>query len=974
MLQRPHNTLIQEPSFPKDVHPALTQNGPVQEAKKLFQVDPSIVDPQMDEAVSLGTTILAVSFKDGVILAADSRTSSGSYVVNRCSNKLTKLTKKIYCCRSGSAADTQSLAEITSNYLERYEIDVGAPAGVPTAATLFQKLCYMNKWNISAGIIVAGYDTLNGGCVYSIPSGGSCVKLDYALGGSGSIFLYSFFDNNYKPGMTKDECLRFCQKAVAHAYSRDGSSGGLVRTIVLSAGEPEDMTVPWTKAPYLMQQMCDVFYFPTIMLSLKKNFGYCRLKQPRNNAQATYFIQLSTLFFPYFVISHKMSGRIQNSFRNGLIQQYVRLPPRSFTEACEAPVNMWSGAIPLRQMQVRKNGVLTRVVRKTYEHPKEINPPQLHFNDIDSVYCLGNHELVRFFPEGLGGKVMQLMPPGHPRGFLYRKESHLLNCFIDKLQFWQNKREAIKTLTNNRPGFILDGPTGCGKSALLCQAVHYARSRGLMTVYIPNAKSWTHGEWCWPSTILPGFFDAPDAAREFLKHFAIANRQILKSWRLIRTPKDLPTEPGESAPKNLLDLCEWGHRAVAPASIDRQSVCLKFFFDEISAEQERPIVFVVDGWNLLSHNTHFRFPHPDFFRNLSSFNDGTSDVDLYPQEFPRIPSSRLSIARGLNKIILSKEPNKFFIVGTTRDFKPFDGVAGFPDVENDRFASSLDEYTPYDAEKDSFFHPISVQNFTEYEFRAFLRFVINSGELAGLGWGPMWHHSSDFERKLYKIGFLSDRNPQRVIDHYHQELVWKFEYQRCGIQTNKSLTLRRASRRNKEALYASSFPMHCKIRIEITSCALLRIVLRSYALCNLFSHVFPFFLVEKDHSLRTESVDKMARTGKRHQSVVQRNFDSLKAFYGVPPMPTSDRVAHPPFYMGAYSRRGVMGSYHIVGAPREQLTFDAMRTYAPATSAKPVVDLFLEVAALVSVYYDTLDHDRFIDCHFLFAFFDGPDS
>ncbi|RHW71861.1 proteasome beta-1 subunit [Trypanosoma brucei equiperdum] len=112
----------------------------------------------------------------------------------------------------------------------------------------------MNKWNITAGIIVAGYDPLNGGSVYSIPTGGACVKLDYALGGSGSVFLYSFFDANYKPGMTKEECIRFCQRAVAHAYSRDGSSGGLIRTIALHQGEPEDVTVPWTMTPYCMEK------------------------------------------------------------------------------------------------------------------------------------------------------------------------------------------------------------------------------------------------------------------------------------------------------------------------------------------------------------------------------------------------------------------------------------------------------------------------------------------------------------------------------------------------------------------------------------------------------------------------------------------------------------------------------------------------------------------------------------------------
>jgi 20S proteasome alpha/beta subunit len=38
--------------------------------------------------VSMGTTILAVSYKGGVILGADSRTSTGSYIANRVADKV----------------------------------------------------------------------------------------------------------------------------------------------------------------------------------------------------------------------------------------------------------------------------------------------------------------------------------------------------------------------------------------------------------------------------------------------------------------------------------------------------------------------------------------------------------------------------------------------------------------------------------------------------------------------------------------------------------------------------------------------------------------------------------------------------------------------------------------------------------------------------------------------------------------------
>lgn len=97
------------------------------------------------------------------------------------------------------------------------------------------------------------------------------------------------------------------------------------------------------------------------------------------------------------------------------------------------------------------------------------------------------------------------------------------------------------------------------------------------------------------------------------------------------------------------------------------------------------------------------------------------------------------------------------------------------------------------------------------------------------------------------------------------------------------------------------------------------------------------------------------RRDRCEQKPVQRNFDSLKRYYGFTPLPAEGRVAVPSSFVGAYSRRGTLGSFHIIGAPREQLVFEAMRTYAPTTCTKQVCDLYFEVAALVSVYYDTVD-------------------
>jgi 20S proteasome subunit beta 1 len=80
---------------------------------------------------------------------------------------------------------------------------------VETAAVLFKNLCYNNKDRLSAGIIVAGWDKYEGGSVYNIPLGGSLHKQPFAIGGSGSTYIYGYCDANYRDGMSAEETEKF---------------------------------------------------------------------------------------------------------------------------------------------------------------------------------------------------------------------------------------------------------------------------------------------------------------------------------------------------------------------------------------------------------------------------------------------------------------------------------------------------------------------------------------------------------------------------------------------------------------------------------------------------------------------------------------------------------------------------------------------------------------------------------------------
>nr|XP_029476671.1 proteasome subunit beta type-6-like isoform X2 [Oncorhynchus nerka] len=122
-----------------------------------------LVPEWAQEEVSTGTTIMAVEFEGGVVIGADSRTTTGAYIANRVTDKLTPIHDRIFCCRSGSAADTQAVADIVTYQLGFHSIELDEPPLVQTAANLFKQTCYRYREELMAGIIVAGWDKRRGG-------------------------------------------------------------------------------------------------------------------------------------------------------------------------------------------------------------------------------------------------------------------------------------------------------------------------------------------------------------------------------------------------------------------------------------------------------------------------------------------------------------------------------------------------------------------------------------------------------------------------------------------------------------------------------------------------------------------------------------------------------------------------------------------------------------------------------------------
>lgn len=196
----------------------------------------------MEVEVKTGTTIIAVRTPTSVVFGADTRTSMGNFVSCRISNKLTRLTDTIYCCRSGSAADTHIIADLVASRLKHHQFMTGALPTVERAAKEVAAIIYRYP-QLSAGMIVAGYGS-DGPRVFNVSLGGALVEMNVAIGGSGSGYAMGYCDEFYKEDFTDDQGIAFVRRVLRMAIRRDNMSGGCIRMAKVGIDGVEKVFVP----------------------------------------------------------------------------------------------------------------------------------------------------------------------------------------------------------------------------------------------------------------------------------------------------------------------------------------------------------------------------------------------------------------------------------------------------------------------------------------------------------------------------------------------------------------------------------------------------------------------------------------------------------------------------------------------------------------------------------------------------------
>lgn len=185
----------------------------------------------MDEKLlKTGTTTVGIICKDGVVIAADKRSTAGGMVANKRQLKLAQIAPNMAIAGSGLVSDIQLTSRVGRAEIKLKDVQTGRETTVREAANLLAGMLYslIRRPTMVQGIVaflLAGSDK-EGHQLYNLGIDGSMTeKDDYDSEGSGSVFALGVLEAGYKKNMTTDEGVELAVKSINSAMQRDVATG-----------------------------------------------------------------------------------------------------------------------------------------------------------------------------------------------------------------------------------------------------------------------------------------------------------------------------------------------------------------------------------------------------------------------------------------------------------------------------------------------------------------------------------------------------------------------------------------------------------------------------------------------------------------------------------------------------------------------------------------------------------------------------
>ena len=201
-------------------------------AELLRRTSPDLLparEPGLDgdvPGVPHGTTVLALRYRDGIVMAGDRQASEGYQVASRRIEKIFKSDDLSGMGIAGAAGPAMEMARLFQTELEHYEKVEGENLSLDGKANKLGQMIRMNLPMAMQGLVVvpifAGFDERAGtGRIFKYDvTGGRYEETDYFAQGSGGKDARDSLKKRFKRDMPRDEAVRVAIEALIDAAER----------------------------------------------------------------------------------------------------------------------------------------------------------------------------------------------------------------------------------------------------------------------------------------------------------------------------------------------------------------------------------------------------------------------------------------------------------------------------------------------------------------------------------------------------------------------------------------------------------------------------------------------------------------------------------------------------------------------------------------------------------------------------------
>src|SRR5512139_236342 len=179
-----------------------------------------------------GTTIVATTFGEGVVMAGDRRATMGNVIAQRDIEKVFPADEFSAVGIAGSAGLAVELVRLFQTELEHYEKIEGTTLSMDGKANRLAALIRSNLGMAMQGLAVvplfAGYDLIaEKGRIFSYDvTGGRYEETAFHAVGSGSLFARGSLKKLYRDGLNAEESVTAAIQALYDAADDDSATGG----------------------------------------------------------------------------------------------------------------------------------------------------------------------------------------------------------------------------------------------------------------------------------------------------------------------------------------------------------------------------------------------------------------------------------------------------------------------------------------------------------------------------------------------------------------------------------------------------------------------------------------------------------------------------------------------------------------------------------------------------------------------------